>query len=277
MTGKYDVVLYNNKLHYHLTINRNITILRGYSASGKSELIRLLSAHNGNPASSGITLVCDRKCIVLTEENWKLYSCTYPEKLKEYQGRSARMIVSPGSCKSIVYDLTKLCEKYDVNVLCIVPVFPFFVTKEKIYNINKFLAYFRNRLFRGTIPTIVSYECSGGLVYDMMDWLPLTPMVNTTYTYEDYLKICLNPQKYLSSDLKNVHWGVFYNFNNSKKEFPCAELQDITVCFPHDNDCDGIAEKWQIYRRNINWNLLLYLMVRREQNIPIHVIKEFSK
>ena len=81
MTGKYDVVLYNNKLHYHLTINRNITILRGYSASGKSELIRLLSAHNGNPASSGITLVCDRKCIVLTEENWKLYSCTYTESI----------------------------------------------------------------------------------------------------------------------------------------------------------------------------------------------------
>lgn len=81
MTGKYDVVLYNNKVHYHLVINRNITILRGDSASGKSELIRLLSAHNDNPASSGITLICDRKCIVLTEGNWELYSGTYSESI----------------------------------------------------------------------------------------------------------------------------------------------------------------------------------------------------
>lgn len=81
MTGKYDIVLYNNKVHYHLIINRNITILRGDSASGKSELIRLLSAYNGNPASSGITLICDRKCIVLTEGNWKLFSDSYTDSI----------------------------------------------------------------------------------------------------------------------------------------------------------------------------------------------------
>ena len=42
MIGKYDIVLYNNKVHYELTIKRNLTVLRGDSASGKSELIRLL-------------------------------------------------------------------------------------------------------------------------------------------------------------------------------------------------------------------------------------------
>ena len=81
MTGRYDIVLYNNKLHYHLKINRNITILRGDSASGKSELIRLLSAHNGNPSSSGITLICDRECIVLTEGNWRLLTGSYTERI----------------------------------------------------------------------------------------------------------------------------------------------------------------------------------------------------
>ena len=77
MIGKYDITLYNNKVHYHLTVKRNITILRGDSASGKSEFIRLLSAYNSNPASSGITLICDRKCSVLTEENWQLFTATY--------------------------------------------------------------------------------------------------------------------------------------------------------------------------------------------------------
>lgn len=81
MIGQYDVVLYNNKVHYHLTIKRNITILRGDSASGKSEFIRLLAQYNGSPKSSGISLICDRECIVLNEGNWKLYLETYRERI----------------------------------------------------------------------------------------------------------------------------------------------------------------------------------------------------
>ena len=81
MTGKYEITLYNNKVHYHLTIERNITILRGDSASGKSEFIRLLAAHNSNPVSSGITLICDKRCSVLTEENWKLFTETYTDSI----------------------------------------------------------------------------------------------------------------------------------------------------------------------------------------------------
>ncbi len=74
MTGKYDIVLYNNKVHYKLTVRRNITVLRGNSASGKSELVRLLTAYNNFEASSGITLICEKKCVVLNEGNWKLFT-----------------------------------------------------------------------------------------------------------------------------------------------------------------------------------------------------------
>ncbi|MBO6132934.1 MAG: translation initiation factor 2 [Lachnospiraceae bacterium] len=81
MTGKYEVVLYNNKLHYELTIKRNITILRGDSASGKSEFVRLLSAYSSNPSSSGITLKCDKRCLVLTEGNWSLFTEAYNDSI----------------------------------------------------------------------------------------------------------------------------------------------------------------------------------------------------
>ena len=81
MTGRYDIVLYNNKIHYHLLIKRNITILRGESASGKSEMIRLLASYNSSPTSSGITLVCDKKCYVLTEGNWTLLTEKYRDSI----------------------------------------------------------------------------------------------------------------------------------------------------------------------------------------------------
>lgn len=72
MVGKYDIEIYNNKVHYFLTIKRNITILKGNSATGKTELIRLISEYEANGNSSGISLKCDKKCSVLTNIAWEL-------------------------------------------------------------------------------------------------------------------------------------------------------------------------------------------------------------
>ena len=72
MIGKYDIELYNNKVHYFLTIKRNITMLQGNSATGKTELIRLIGDYEANGVSSGITMICDVKCTVLTSIDWEL-------------------------------------------------------------------------------------------------------------------------------------------------------------------------------------------------------------
>ena len=72
MIGKYKVEVYNKKVHYFLTIKRNITILQGNSATGKTELIRLIQEHETNGSSSGITLICDMNCTVLTAVDWEL-------------------------------------------------------------------------------------------------------------------------------------------------------------------------------------------------------------
>jgi hypothetical protein len=72
MVGKYDIEVYNNKAHYFLTVKRNITILQGDSASGKTELIRLIGEYEANGNSSGITIKCEKKCTVLTNVDWEL-------------------------------------------------------------------------------------------------------------------------------------------------------------------------------------------------------------
>jgi len=71
MIGKYELEVYNNKAHYFLEIKRNITILQGNSATGKTELIRLIQEHEENGVSSGITLKCEAKCTVLTMVDWE--------------------------------------------------------------------------------------------------------------------------------------------------------------------------------------------------------------
>lgn len=71
MTGKYEIEIYNNRVHYFLTVKRNITILQGDSATGKTELIRLISDYEENGTSSGIVVKCDLPCTVLTAVDWE--------------------------------------------------------------------------------------------------------------------------------------------------------------------------------------------------------------
>lgn len=71
MKGKYSIEIYNNRVHYYLRVERNITLIRGDSATGKSELVRLLTLYLNNGASSGITLLCDKACVVLDNARWR--------------------------------------------------------------------------------------------------------------------------------------------------------------------------------------------------------------
>ena len=71
MVGKYEIEIYNKRVHYFLTVKRNITVLQGDSATGKTELIRLIREHEENGDSSGITVRCDVECTVLTSVDWE--------------------------------------------------------------------------------------------------------------------------------------------------------------------------------------------------------------
>lgn len=72
MKGKYKVVVKNNRLHYEFEIKRNITIIRGDSATGKTTLINMLQQAENLGDSSGIDVVSKVPCRVLEGANWEL-------------------------------------------------------------------------------------------------------------------------------------------------------------------------------------------------------------
>ena len=72
MTGRHKIIVQNNKLHYEFEIRRNITIIQGDSATGKTTLIQMLRQDENLGKSSGIDVICDVPCKVLEGANWKL-------------------------------------------------------------------------------------------------------------------------------------------------------------------------------------------------------------
>ena len=72
MKGKYSVVVGNNVLQYKFEIKRNITIIKGDSATGKTTLVDMIREYYDNGEQSGVTLQCDKQCVVLEGRQWKV-------------------------------------------------------------------------------------------------------------------------------------------------------------------------------------------------------------
>lgn len=71
MRGEYLVTVANNRVKFKLNIRRNLTILQGNSATGKTTLLELIDQFDQLGPNSGVSVVCDAPCHVLSGRNWK--------------------------------------------------------------------------------------------------------------------------------------------------------------------------------------------------------------
>lgn len=71
MKGKYRIIVQNKRIRYDIEIERNITIIRGDSATGKTVLVEMIREFQENGAASGVELECEKNCAVLYGQTWK--------------------------------------------------------------------------------------------------------------------------------------------------------------------------------------------------------------
>lgn len=70
MTGSHSISVQNNKVKYEFLVKRNITVIQGNSATGKTTLVDLIREYQQVGSESGINLSCDKKCVVLEGNDW---------------------------------------------------------------------------------------------------------------------------------------------------------------------------------------------------------------
>lgn len=204
-----------------------------------------------------------------------------PQKLSEYHGRSIRLIISPRFYESILSELLFSERKYGYHALCLVPRYMHFNLKREVYDINYFLGYFRRRLYKNDTPTIISNDCVAGEIYHSMNMLMLSPTVNTYMTPDDFLKFCKNPKRYLDMEGKKL----FYNIlpigdepEDCKMRLPAMKIDDITITFAHpDGESEKLVERWNMMRKKINWNNVIYVFRSNRMAIPRDFIQDFTK
>lgn len=81
MKGRYRVIVRNSSVRYDFEIKRNITIIKGDSATGKTTLVDMIREYYENGISSGIEITCDKTCAVLEGRDWKAVLNTMKERI----------------------------------------------------------------------------------------------------------------------------------------------------------------------------------------------------
>ena len=72
MRGTHKVVVSTKRLKYEFELRRNLTIIRGDSATGKTTLVDMIRDFVNNPSGTPVELMCDKKCYVLEGALWKM-------------------------------------------------------------------------------------------------------------------------------------------------------------------------------------------------------------
>ncbi len=71
MVGAYRIIVKSKRLQYDFEIRRQITIISGDSAKGKTQLVDMIRAYNNYGTDSGVEVQCNKECIVIEGKNWK--------------------------------------------------------------------------------------------------------------------------------------------------------------------------------------------------------------
>lgn len=71
MKGKHRIIVSTKRLKYDFELRRNLTIIQGNSATGKTTLVDMIRDFINNPSGTPVELSCDKKCYVLEGALWK--------------------------------------------------------------------------------------------------------------------------------------------------------------------------------------------------------------
>ncbi len=71
MRGRHELRVESAHLRYDMTFLRNITVIQGDSATGKTTLVDMIREYQLNGSDTGISLVCDLPCRVLEGSTWE--------------------------------------------------------------------------------------------------------------------------------------------------------------------------------------------------------------
>lgn len=158
MRGSYHVRVSNRTLSYEFTLKRNITILKGDSATGKTTLVEMIREYELQGEDSAIQLSCEKNCTVVEGNTWKRQLNELTEESIVFIDEGSRFVASEEFAA-----FAKKCGHYFV-----------IVTREALYN----LPYSVTEIYG--IRSSGKYNSLRPVYHEFYRIYPLTPSMQET-------------------------------------------------------------------------------------------------
>lgn len=116
--------------------------------------------------------------------------------------------------------------------------------------------------------TIISNNCWGGFIYQMLKLPYNTPTIGLFFYGNDYVKFCKNIREYLNKDIifiKCEDSKYFNEFKNKvKHQYPIGKIDDIEIHFLHYKTEEEAVDKWKRRCERINWDKMIFKFSQRD-------------
>ncbi len=113
--------------------------------------------------------------------------------------------------------------------------------------------------------SIISMNCTGGILYHDLGLPFLSPTINLYMRAEDFIKFCENMEHYFMID-------KFVEITDPDivqgRKYPIARLGDILLFLVHYKSVSEAETKWNKRKKRINWNKIVILNNDREGMTP---------
>ena len=71
MKGRIDIRVSNNRARFRFTLERNITVVRGDSGTGKTTLYDMIAEYTRLGEDSGVQVSAPCRCVALVDMDWQ--------------------------------------------------------------------------------------------------------------------------------------------------------------------------------------------------------------
>lgn len=111
--------------------------------------------------------------------------------------------------------------------------------------------------FNGKVPTILSCNCIGGVLYSDLGLKFISPTINLYMNCSDYIKFLENLEYYLTFNIEPYVGEI-------EKKYPIGRLGDLILFLVHYSSVEEANIKWQERKKRMDKNNIFVIATDRD-------------
>ncbi len=124
--------------------------------------------------------------------------------------------------------------------------------------------------------TLISQNCVGGVIYNMLNMKFLSPTINLFLEDEDFVKLAENPRHYFSVK-PEPYMERYTEPADETISYPIIRVDDIKVYCRHYNSCEEAINAWNRRRERVDYDNIYVIATSWNLHEDIKLIKRIEQ